>query len=173
MTFPHLTDPADNPYLPRSQQNVVLSLHPDEFDYAYSLPEFLFGGADLIENGAHGSAMSNAGPVHDDGVEDVDDNSSETLDPIEDHEFPSYFAQHGEPPRLFHSHGNYSLPVDGDEIKRQEAQHILLRMITGRNYDAPLRELLNENLDERKVVIDLCTGAGHWVLEMAREFPHV
>ncbi|KAI0290271.1 hypothetical protein B0F90DRAFT_1787105 [Multifurca ochricompacta] len=58
-------------------------------------------------------------------------------------------------------------------FQRQEAQHILLRMITGRNYDAPLRELLNENLDERKVVIDLCTGAGHWVLEMAREFPHV
>jgi hypothetical protein len=34
-------------------------------------------------------------------------------------------------------------------------------MILGCNYDAPIRELLNDNPYERKVV-DLCTGAGHW-----------
>lgn len=34
-------------------------------------------------------------------------------------------------------------------------------MILGRNYDAPIHELLNDNSCERKVV-DLCTGAGHW-----------
>ncbi|KAH9969959.1 S-adenosyl-L-methionine-dependent methyltransferase, partial [Russula compacta] len=66
----------------------------------------------------------------------------------------------------------YILPVDSDEMKRQEAQHILLRMILGSNYDAPIHQLLNDNPNERKVV-DLCTGAGHWVLEMAEEFPFV
>lgn len=45
-------------------------------------------------------------------------------------------------------------------------------MILGSNYDAPIHELLDDNSCERKVV-DLCTGAGHWVLEMAEEFPHV
>ncbi|KAI9431178.1 S-adenosyl-L-methionine-dependent methyltransferase [Lactarius indigo] len=105
-------------------------------------------------------------------VDDIDDNSSDTIDPIEDHEFPTYFQQIGSPPRLFHSHGSYVLPVDSDETKRQEAQHILLRMIIGSNYDAPVRELLNSNPGGRKVV-DLCTGAGHWILDMAREFPHV
>ena len=34
-------------------------------------------------------------------------------------------------------------------------------MILGRNYDAPIRGLLNDNSCQRKVV-DLCTGAGHW-----------
>lgn len=34
-------------------------------------------------------------------------------------------------------------------------------MILRTNYDAPIRELLNDNSYERKVV-DLCTGAGHW-----------
>lgn len=34
-------------------------------------------------------------------------------------------------------------------------------MIFGSNCGAPIRELLNDNPKERKVV-DLCTGAGHW-----------
>jgi hypothetical protein len=34
-------------------------------------------------------------------------------------------------------------------------------MVLGSNYDAPIHELLNDNPNKRKVV-DLCTGAGHW-----------
>jgi hypothetical protein len=34
-------------------------------------------------------------------------------------------------------------------------------MTIGSNYDAPVRELLNNNPKERKVV-DLCTGTGRW-----------
>ncbi len=34
-------------------------------------------------------------------------------------------------------------------------------MILGSNYDAPIRELLSDHPNERKVV-DLCTGVGHW-----------
>jgi hypothetical protein len=37
--------------------------------------------------------------------------------PVEDDEFPTYFQQIGSPPRLFHSHGTYVLPVDIDETK--------------------------------------------------------
>ena len=57
----------------------------------------------------------------------------------------------------FVTSSNYVLPVS----QRQEAQHILLRMIFESNYDAPIRELLNSNTHGREVV-DLCTGAGHW-----------
>jgi hypothetical protein len=52
-----------------------------------------------------------------DELDDIDDNSSDSLDSIEDHEFPSFFSTRGSPPRLFHSHGTYNLPVDGDEMK--------------------------------------------------------
>ncbi|KAN0125366.1 S-adenosyl-L-methionine-dependent methyltransferase [Lactarius tabidus] len=105
--------------------------------------------------------------THNDG-----NNSPVRRVPLEEAEFPTYFKQIGSPPRLFHSHGRYALPVDSDETKRQEALHILLRMVIGSNYDTPPRELLNSNTCGLEVV-DLCTGAGHWVLEMAREFPNV
>lgn len=156
-------DPTDNPYMPRHQQNIRLRL--DHTDLAFLNP---------FPPAAQPPAMSGAGPMANEeemapGADDIDD---DTLDPIEDHEFPTFFRQIGTPPRLFHSHGSYVLPVDSDETKRQEAQHILLRMVLGSNYDAPVRELLNSSPGGRKVV-DLCTGAGDWVLEMAREFPHV
>ncbi|KAH9993441.1 S-adenosyl-L-methionine-dependent methyltransferase [Russula vinacea] len=176
MTFelPSLLDRADNPYMPRQLQLVPLNLDPGDFALLHPLPDFPHNNIALID-GAHGPVITTTGPVYDDAdelVDDTDDNSSDSLDSIEDHEFPTYFSQRGSPPRLFHSHGTYTLPVDGDEMKRQEAQHILLRMILGSNYDAPIRELLSDNSYERKVV-DLCTGAGHWVLEMAKEFPRV
>lgn len=162
-------DPMDNPYMPRSQQHIRLALDPATDLFLHRFPAF--------PPTAYAPAIWATGPVADEeetafDVDDIDDNSSDTIDPIEDHEFPTYFQQIGSPPRLFHSHGSYVLPVDSDETKRQEAQHILLRMIIGSNYDAPVRELLNTNPGGRKVV-DLCTGAGHWVLDMAREFPHV
>ncbi|KAH8989030.1 S-adenosyl-L-methionine-dependent methyltransferase [Lactarius hatsudake] len=162
-------DPMDNPYMPRSQQQIRLALDPATDLFLHRFPAF--------PPAAYAPAIWATGPVANEeetasDVDDIDDNSSDTIDPIEDHEFPTYFQQIGSPPRLFHSHGSYVLPVDSDETKRQEAQHILLRMIIGSNYDAPVRELLNSNPGGRKVV-DLCTGAGHWVLDMAREFPHV
>lgn len=118
MTF-ELLDPADNPYLPRYLQDVSLNLNPDDFALLHPPPEFLPDSIDLMD-GAHGSALSTAGPVHDDMdafTDDIDDNSSESLVSIEDDEYPSFFAQRGSPPRLFHSHGTYILPVDSDEMK--------------------------------------------------------
>jgi len=174
MTFPlpSVLDRTDNPYMPRHLQNLSLNLDSEDFAVQHPLPEIPPSNL----NGTHRPAMLTAGPVHDDVdgyTDDVDDDSSESLDPIEDDEFPYFFAQRGSPPRLFHSHGTYCLPVDSDEMKRQEAQHILLRKIIGSNYDAPVHELLNDNRHHERKVVDLCTGTGHWVLEMAKEFPDV
>ena len=121
MTFeiPALLDRADNPYMPRYLQDVCLDHDPDDFSVPHSLPRFPSGNTSPIDSG-HMSPVSTADPLHDDTdvyLDDIDDNSSESLDSIEDHEFPSFFTQRGSPPRLFHSHGTYSLPVDSDEIK--------------------------------------------------------
>lgn len=120
MTFelPPLPDRADNPYMPRQMQLVHPNLDPGDFALLHPLPEFPSGNIGLID-GAHGPVFTTTGPVHDDVDEfdDIDDNSSDSLDSIEDHEFPTFFSQRGSPPRLFHSHGTYILPVDGDEIK--------------------------------------------------------
>ncbi len=116
---PPLLDPADNPYMPRCLQDVPLNLDPDDFAVPHSVPISPTGNTGLIDSG-HGPAMSTADPMQGDmdvHFDDIDDNSSESLDSIEDHEFPSFFTQRGSPPRLFHSHGTYSLPVDGDEMK--------------------------------------------------------
>lgn len=112
-------DPADNPYMPRRQQSVRLNLDPDDFAVPYILPKFPLHKTGMIDSG-HVSSLSIATPMHDDmdeHLDDFDDNSSDSLDSLEDHEFPLYFTQRGTPPRLFHSHGTYNLPVDGDEMK--------------------------------------------------------
>jgi hypothetical protein len=121
MTFelPSLLDRADNPYMPRQLQLVPLNLDPGDFALLHPLPDFPHNNIALID-GAHGPVITTTGPVYDDAdelVDDTDDNSSDSLDSIEDHEFPTYFSQRGSPPRLFHSHGTYTLPVDGDEMK--------------------------------------------------------
>jgi hypothetical protein len=114
--IPTPLDRADNPYMPRHLQDVPLEHDPDEFSVPHSFP---FANTGLIDSG-HPSAVSIPNALHDDTdvyLDNIDDNSSESLDSIEDHEFPSFFTQLGSPPRLFHSHGTYSLPVDGDEMK--------------------------------------------------------
>jgi hypothetical protein len=117
--IPTPLDRADNPYMPRHLQDVHLDHDPDEFSVSHSFPQFPLATTGPIDGG-HASALSTPDPLHDDTdvyLDDIDDNSSESLDSIEDHEFPSFFTQLGSPPRLFHSHGTYSLPVDGDEMK--------------------------------------------------------
>jgi hypothetical protein len=111
-------DRADNPYMPRHLQQAPLNLDPGDFALLHPIPELPPNNLGLID-GAHGSNITTTGPVHNDPdeLDDIDDNSSDSLDSIEDHEFPSFFSTRGSPPRLFHSHGTYSLPVDGDEMK--------------------------------------------------------
>jgi len=167
VTLSPMFDPTDNPYMPRNLQGIRLALDPNDLAFPHPVPPY-----PLV---AHAPATLNPGPNEREmayPADSAEDDTSIVLIPLEEDEFPRHFKQFGSPPRLFHSHGSYVLPVDSNETKRQEAQHILLRMIIGSNYDAPIRELLNVNTCGREVV-DLCTGAGHWVLEMAREFPHV
>jgi hypothetical protein len=104
-------DPADNPYMPHHLQQTPLNFDPGHFAILQTLPEPPPNNVSSIY-GAHG-------PVHndEDKDDDADDNSSDSLDSIEDHEFPFFFSERSSPPRLFHSHGTYSLPVDGHEMK--------------------------------------------------------
>ena len=103
----------DNPYLPRSQQNIHLALDPEDLAFLHPLPTF--------PPTAHAPAMLAAGSLNEQktahSADDVDDNSSVELVPLEDDDFPTYFRQIGSPPRLFHAHGSYVLPVDSNEIK--------------------------------------------------------
>ncbi|KAI0369527.1 S-adenosyl-L-methionine-dependent methyltransferase [Pilatotrama ljubarskyi] len=107
---------------------------------------------------------------------DDDDSSSDTSDDIVEvapDEIPEYFQERGG--RLFHSHGGcpYPLPVDAEEQRRQNGLNGLLRRLIGDFSVGPVRELLAFAPGERRRVVDLGTGTGQWVLDMAREFPHV
>ena len=115
MTVPlePMFDPTDNPYMPRRLQNIYLALDPNDLAFPHPLPAF--------PPAAHDPVMLAAGPIDEletvYSPDDVDDNSPMMLVPLEDHEFPAYFKSLGSPPRLFHSHGSYVLPVDSNETK--------------------------------------------------------
>lgn len=112
-------------------------------------------------------------PLLDDDEDHLSDTSS-TLTEVGSQEFPRFFAERDN--RLFPSHGDppYPFPVDGDEQNRMNDQHDLLRELLGSNYVAPVRDLLVQRSQQRQIkVLDLCTGTGKWVVEMAEEFPHV
>ncbi|KAF9649570.1 S-adenosyl-L-methionine-dependent methyltransferase [Thelephora ganbajun] len=69
---------------------------------------------------------------------------------------------------------SYPFPVDGREQNRMNEQHDLLKELLGGNYVGPVRDLLARRPLQRQIkVLDLCTGTGKWVVEMAEEFPHV
>jgi len=121
-----MLDCTDNPYMPRHLQDVCrnLKLELDDLSVLHHdiLPKFPPLNTDMIDGGYEPSSLV-ATPMHGDSVnehldsDDIDDNSSDSLESLEDEEFPSYFTVRGSPPRLFPSNGTYSLPVDGDEMK--------------------------------------------------------
>ncbi|KAH9886678.1 S-adenosyl-L-methionine-dependent methyltransferase [Cubamyces lactineus] len=107
---------------------------------------------------------------------DDDGTSSDVSDDVVEvrsDEIPQYFEEREG--RLFHSHGSspYPLPVDADEQQRQNGLNRLLRKLIGDLSVGPVRELLTFATGEQRRVVDLGTGTGQWVLDMAREFPHV
>ncbi|KAF6765257.1 S-adenosyl-L-methionine-dependent methyltransferase [Ephemerocybe angulata] len=64
----------------------------------------------------------------------------------------------------------YPLPVDKDEHKRSELHHRLLQFVfSGKNYLGPVKEALQ--FGQKRRILDLGTGKGHWAVEMADEFP--
>ncbi|KAF8056042.1 S-adenosyl-L-methionine-dependent methyltransferase [Lyophyllum atratum] len=88
-------------------------------------------------------------------------------------EFPHYFTEHDG--RLFHSHRSspYPLPADTPEQQRLNVTHAALNRLIGANYVGPVPAVLAPVQERQKFVLDLCTGTGKWVMDMAREFPHV
>ncbi|KAF5376694.1 hypothetical protein D9615_007865 [Tricholomella constricta] len=88
-------------------------------------------------------------------------------------EFPSYFSERGG--RLFHSHtsSTYPLPADTPEQQRLNVTHAALNQLIGAHYLGPVPDALAPVPERQKLVLDLCTGTGKWVMDMAREFPHV
>ncbi|KAI0714217.1 S-adenosyl-L-methionine-dependent methyltransferase [Cerioporus squamosus] len=102
-----------------------------------------------------------------------DSDTSEGIVELSADEIPDYFQERGG--RLFHSHGScpYPLPVDAEEQQRQNGLHQLLRRLTGALSVGPVRDVLGHLPGEQRRVLDLGTGTGSWVLDMAREFPDV
>lgn len=112
----------------------------------------------------------------DDHAPDIDDARSDTsseITEIHQEDFPSYFLERDH--RLFHSHGHspYPLPVDTVEQRRYDGQHQLLRKLIGDDFVGPVAEVLQHLTGEQQRVMDLGTGAGRWVIDMAGRFPHV
>ncbi|KAI9597829.1 S-adenosyl-L-methionine-dependent methyltransferase [Syncephalis fuscata] len=55
----------------------------------------------------------------------------------------------------------YRLPIDSEEMDRLDSLHYLMRSVTGVNYFAPTEKMTR--------CIDLGTGSGIWLMEMASE----
>ena len=115
MTVPlsPIFDPTDNPYMPRNQQNIHLALDPNDLAFPRSIPAF----PPAAQTPAVGPMNEWEMMYDDDDDDDVPIDSPVILDELQDHDFPAYFRQMGSPPRLFHSHGSYVLPVDSNETK--------------------------------------------------------
>lgn len=118
--------------------------------------------------------MSTPENNHPDDLENGHNGLSESSDveEIHDDEFPSYFDERNG--RLYHSHATspYPLPVDTPEQERLIVNHIVLKHLIGANHCGPVDTVLALNPDRQPNVLDLCTGKGKWVLEMAGQFPH-
>ncbi|KAG9217805.1 hypothetical protein CCMSSC00406_0005175 [Pleurotus cornucopiae] len=111
-----------------------------------------------------------------DGQDEDDEDSTDALEgslvEVTESEFPSYFSERDG--RLFHSHGAspYPLPVDAPEQRRLNVQHNIIKILLGANYRGPVPQALTNIPDRRRLVVDLGSGTGKWVMEIARQFPH-
>ncbi|KAF7297382.1 Methyltransf-25 domain-containing protein [Mycena indigotica] len=97
------------------------------------------------------------------------------MEEIGSHEFPDFFTERDG--RLFHSHPTaaYPLPADTPEQERMNVQHRILFEFLGGNYpvNCPVPNVLAQNPARQRYALDICTGTGRWVMDMARDFPHV
>ncbi|KAJ7658506.1 S-adenosyl-L-methionine-dependent methyltransferase [Mycena rosella] len=105
------------------------------------------------------------------GAEVIDPDFEELLP----EDFPTYFSERNG--RLFHSHGSspYPLPVDTPEQERMNVQHLVLFELMGAPYPdcCPVSDVLAEEPGRQKFALDICTGTGKWVMDVAQDFPHV
>ncbi|KAK0446788.1 S-adenosyl-L-methionine-dependent methyltransferase [Armillaria borealis] len=107
----------------------------------------------------------------------AEDNSSGLVDSdveeLRSDDFPSYFVESNG--RLFHSSLTcpYPLPVDTPEQQRLNVIHNALFCLIGTHYVGPVPELLMSEPGRQKIVVDMCSGTGKWVMEMAELYPLV
>ncbi|KAF5352407.1 hypothetical protein D9756_005826 [Leucocoprinus leucothites] len=67
----------------------------------------------------------------------------------------------------------YKLPADEEELDRLERQYDMLNSLLDRKYTPPMMEVLADDGSEpQKAVLDLGTGSGNWIIDVARDFPH-
>ncbi|KAI0726961.1 S-adenosyl-L-methionine-dependent methyltransferase [Fomitopsis betulina] len=121
----------------------------------------------------HDGSWNTSGSASSD--EEIHSDTSSELIELQPDEFPRYFDERNG--RLFHSHGRsdspYPLPVDAAEQHRQNRQHALLYNLVGAHYIGPVQEVLRRGPGVQRQAVDLGTGTGKWVMDVAREFPHV
>ncbi|EPT00044.1 hypothetical protein FOMPIDRAFT_1050128 [Fomitopsis schrenkii] len=124
-----------------------------------------------IEPRGHDGTWSTSGGASSD--EEIQSDTSAELIELQPDDFPRYFNERNG--RLFHSHGRspYPLPVDAEEQHRQNRQHALWYSLVGAHYDGPVQEVLRRVPGVQRQAVDLGTGTGKWVMDVAREFPHV
>lgn len=104
-----------------------------------------------------------------DGLSDA----SSVLTQVGNDEFPRHFSEREG--RLFPAHRGspYPLPVDGGEQQRLNALHYILYERLNSHYRGPVREVLAGEQGRHRRVLDLCTGTGIWVTDMADIFTNV
>ncbi|SJL09903.1 uncharacterized protein ARMOST_13284 [Armillaria ostoyae] len=103
----------------------------------------------------------------------AEEDSSDLDNSDVDDDFPSYFVESNG--RLFHSSPTcpYPLPIDTPEQQRLNVIHNALFSLIGTHYVGPVPELLMSEPGRLKIVVDMCTGTGKWVMNMAELYPHV
>ncbi|CAG8466168.1 3730_t:CDS:2 [Ambispora gerdemannii] len=79
------------------------------------------------------------------------------------HSMPNYSWMDG---RRFLEDSNYLLPKDDEEIDRSNTIHFLVKHVLNGNYKAPIT-------DTMKKCLDVGSGNGAWLMDMASEFPDV
>lgn len=112
---------------------------------------------------------SQAAEPEEDGLSDA----SSVLTQLGNDEFPRHFTEREG--RLFHAHGGspYPMPVDGGEQWRLNALHVLLHERLDSHFAGPVGDVLAQEPGRHRRVLDLCTGTGKWVIDMASIFPNV
>ncbi|KAF8991325.1 S-adenosyl-L-methionine-dependent methyltransferase [Cyathus striatus] len=125
----------------------------------------------------YGAPLNNHPNIIDGGEDDglsLDSPDASGLVELTTESFPGYFDERDG--RLFHSNSRsaYPLPADTPEQERMNVMHNILKRLIGACYVGPVPSILSQTNDEsHKLVLDLCTGTGKWVMEMARLFPSV
>ncbi|KAG8878505.1 hypothetical protein FRB97_002443 [Tulasnella sp. 331] len=114
--------------------------------------------------------MSNGHTEHD--TPSSPDSTMDDNVTIPEEEFPKwYIRKYG---RDFHNFSSpYFLPADSEEMERLNIQHGMLKDLLDVNTFGPLGGYLLDASSRQKRVVDLGSGSGIWVEEMASEFPHV